>query len=99
MITFKNVSKAFDTLEVLHGFSLHIAPNQIVGVVGPSGSGKTTILKLITGIVRRYEKGAIIVDLGRAEATGDGSGGIAAIRPPSVAPDAQSPRYDGVNSG
>ena len=31
--------------------SLHIAANQIVGVVGPSGSGKTTILKLITGIV------------------------------------------------
>jgi NitT/TauT family transport system ATP-binding protein len=51
MITFQNVSKAFDTLKVLHDLSLHIADNQIVGVVGPSGSGKTTILKLITGIV------------------------------------------------
>ncbi len=52
MITFSNVSKAFDSLEVLRDFSLHIETGQIVGVVGPSGSGKTTILKLITGILR-----------------------------------------------
>jgi NitT/TauT family transport system ATP-binding protein len=51
MITFKNVSKAFGTLKVLHDLSLHIAANQKVGVVGPSGSGKTIILKLIAGIV------------------------------------------------
>jgi NitT/TauT family transport system ATP-binding protein len=51
MITLQNVSKAFDTLKVLHDLSLHIAADQIVGVVGPSGSGKTTILKLIAGIV------------------------------------------------
>jgi len=50
MIRFEKVSKAFDSLEVLRDFSLHIATGQIVGVVGPSGSGKTTILKLITGI-------------------------------------------------
>jgi len=50
VITFEHVSKAFDSLEVLRDFSLHIATGQIVGVVGPSGSGKTTILKLITGI-------------------------------------------------
>ncbi len=51
MITFQNVSKAFDTLKVLHDFSLHIGADQIVGIVGSSGSGKTTILRLIAGIV------------------------------------------------
>jgi len=51
MITFEHVSKAFDSLKVLDDLSLHIAADQIVGVVGPSGVGKTTILKLITGIV------------------------------------------------
>ncbi len=50
MIRFDKVGKAFDSLEVLRDFSLHIATGQIVGVVGASGSGKTTILKLITGI-------------------------------------------------
>jgi NitT/TauT family transport system ATP-binding protein len=51
VITFENVSKAFDTLKVLDDISLHIAAGHIVGVVGPSGVGKTTILKLISGIV------------------------------------------------
>jgi NitT/TauT family transport system ATP-binding protein len=51
VITFENVSKAFDTLKVLDDISLHIADGHIVGVVGPSGVGKTTILKLISGIV------------------------------------------------
>jgi NitT/TauT family transport system ATP-binding protein len=51
MIAFQNVNKAFDTLQVLHDFSLHVAAHQIVGIVGSSGSGKTTVLKLIAGIV------------------------------------------------
>jgi NitT/TauT family transport system ATP-binding protein len=51
MITFQNVSKAFDSLKVLHDVSFHIAADEILGIVGPSGSGKTTILKLITGIL------------------------------------------------
>jgi NitT/TauT family transport system ATP-binding protein len=55
MITFKNVSKAFDSLKIFHDLSLHVAANQIVAVVGPSGSGKTTLLKMVTGIVRPDE--------------------------------------------
>ncbi|NLO27553.1 MAG: ATP-binding cassette domain-containing protein [Actinobacteria bacterium] len=51
MITFQNVSKAFDSLKVFNDLSLHVATGEILGVVGPSGSGKTTMLKLITGIV------------------------------------------------
>jgi NitT/TauT family transport system ATP-binding protein len=51
VITLHEVSKSFDTLKVLHEVSLHVAADQIVGIVGPSGSGKTTILKLITGLL------------------------------------------------
>ena len=40
MITFEHVSKAFDSLKVLDDLSLHIAADQIVGVVGPSGVGE-----------------------------------------------------------
>ncbi|MCS6765925.1 MAG: lipid A export permease/ATP-binding protein MsbA [Candidatus Protistobacter heckmanni] len=32
---------------VLHGFSLRLAPGQLVALVGPSGSGKTTIANLL----------------------------------------------------
>jgi NitT/TauT family transport system ATP-binding protein len=51
VIALDKVSKAFDTLKVLHEVSLHVAADEIVGIVGPSGSGKTTILKLITGLL------------------------------------------------
>jgi NitT/TauT family transport system ATP-binding protein len=51
VIVLDKVSKSFDALKVLHEVSLHVAADEIVGIVGPSGSGKTTILKLITGLV------------------------------------------------
>lgn len=51
MITLQDVSKSFGSLGVLREVSLHVAGDEIVGIVGPSGSGKTTILKLITGLV------------------------------------------------
>ena len=60
MITFDNVSVSFDSLKVFHGLSLHVAANEIVGVVGPSGSGKTTLLKMVTRIVQPDE-GAVTV--------------------------------------
>ena len=60
MIVFEEVSKSFDSLEVLSGLSFHIATGQMVGMVGPSGSGKTTILKLVTGILTP-DKGSVRV--------------------------------------
>ena len=32
---------------ILHGINLHIAPNQIVGIVGGTGAGKSTLLSLV----------------------------------------------------
>lgn len=60
MITFENVSKSFDSLEVFRELSLHVAANEIVAIVGPSGSGKTTLLKMVTGIVQP-DSGSITV--------------------------------------
>jgi NitT/TauT family transport system ATP-binding protein len=50
VIALKNVSKSFDSLEVLRDVSLHVSTDEILGIVGPSGSGKTTILKLVAGV-------------------------------------------------
>ncbi len=51
VITLQNVSKSFASLAVLRDVSLHVAGDEIVGIVGPSGAGKTTILKLVTGLL------------------------------------------------
>ena len=44
-----DVSKSFDTLAVVKGFSTRIQRGDRVGVVGPNGAGKTTLVKLLTG--------------------------------------------------
>jgi NitT/TauT family transport system ATP-binding protein len=51
MIRFEQVSKSFDSLNVLRDLSFRVSTGEILGVVGPSGVGKTVILKLIAGIL------------------------------------------------
>lgn len=46
----KNISKRFDSLEVLHDINLEIGEGEFVVLVGPSGCGKTTTLRLIAGL-------------------------------------------------
>jgi len=40
-----------DSVRVLHGIDLKLAPGQLAMLVGPSGCGKTTLLSIITGIL------------------------------------------------
>jgi sulfonate transport system ATP-binding protein len=44
-----------ETLHVLGGLSLTIAPGEFVSIVGLSGCGKSTLLRLLIGLDREYE--------------------------------------------
>jgi iron(III) transport system ATP-binding protein len=49
-LTFERVGRRFGAAQVLEGFSLEIAPAEVVCLLGPSGSGKTTLLRIAAGI-------------------------------------------------
>jgi iron(III) transport system ATP-binding protein len=51
-LTFERVERAFGARRALDGFSLDIAPAEVVCLLGPSGSGKTTLLRVAAGIER-----------------------------------------------
>ncbi|YCA41806.1 ABC transporter ATP-binding protein [Bacillus sp. JZ8] len=51
MIKFSNVSKGYDSKEVLHSLNLEIKEGEFFILVGPSGCGKTTTLKMINRLV------------------------------------------------
>ncbi len=50
MIEISNVSKSYDSFQVLKGCSASIARGEVVVICGPSGSGKSTLIKTVNGL-------------------------------------------------
>jgi putative ABC transport system ATP-binding protein len=50
MIIATDLSKDFDSLQVVKGVNLDIRKGEFVSIVGKSGSGKTTLLSLLSGL-------------------------------------------------
>src|SRR5436305_10943460 len=61
MITVSQVSKWYDTFQVLKDCSTEVAKGEVVVVCGPSGSGKSTLIKTVNGL-EPFQKGTITVD-------------------------------------
>ena len=61
MITLRNITKSFGTLQVLKGIDIDIAQSEIVSIVGPSGAGKTTLLQIM-GTLDRADSGTVMID-------------------------------------
>lgn len=61
MITVKDITKSFGSLQVLKGIDLHIEKGEVVSIVGPSGAGKTTLLQII-GTLDKPDGGTVVVD-------------------------------------
>jgi iron(III) transport system ATP-binding protein len=51
-LTFERVERRYQSAMALAGFSLDIAPAEVVCLLGPSGGGKTTLLRVAAGIER-----------------------------------------------
>lgn len=51
MIELKNISKNFDSLQVLKDFNISFKKNEISCLFGPSGVGKTTIANIVAKLV------------------------------------------------
>ncbi|MEJ8835122.1 ABC transporter ATP-binding protein [Ramlibacter sp. AN1133] len=49
MIRIADARVAIQNVEVLRGFSLHVAPGTMVGLIGRNGAGKTTVMRTIMG--------------------------------------------------
>ncbi len=60
-LTFEEVGVAFGETQALKGFSLDIAPGEVVCLLGPSGCGKTTLLRAAAGI-ERPTSGRILIN-------------------------------------
>lgn len=45
-----NIHVFYEESHILHGVTLHLEPNEIVGLIGNNGVGKTTLLKSILGL-------------------------------------------------
>ncbi|RXZ84287.1 ectoine/hydroxyectoine ABC transporter ATP-binding protein EhuA [Paenibacillaceae bacterium] len=47
MVRYRNVTKQFGDLQVLHGINFDVKAGEKIALIGPSGSGKTTIGRLL----------------------------------------------------
>jgi branched-chain amino acid transport system ATP-binding protein len=61
MLEIKDLSAGYGQVEVLHGVSLQVGPDEIVALLGSNGAGKSTLNNNISGIFKPTA-GAILFD-------------------------------------
>jgi branched-chain amino acid transport system ATP-binding protein len=53
-LSVRELRAGYGNMEILHGFTLHVARGQSVCLIGPNGAGKSTVLHSIYGFTRIY---------------------------------------------
>jgi ABC-2 type transport system ATP-binding protein len=69
-----DLTKRYDEIQALDGFSLEVADGEIVGLVGHNGAGKTTFVEMVSGLLRP-DSGTVLID-GRPPSAARGQIGI-----------------------
>ena len=54
IIEFKALTKKYGNVVALNNVDLNFPKGKIIGLLGPNGSGKTTMIKVITGLLKKY---------------------------------------------
>lgn len=61
LVRISDLSKYYGQVSALNRVSLTLESGKIIGLLGPNGSGKTTLIKILTGLLNRYD-GEVYVD-------------------------------------
>ena len=61
MLHAKDITKSYESLQILKGIDFNVEKGEIVSIVGASGAGKTTLLQLL-GTLDRPDSGTITID-------------------------------------
>ena len=78
MIEVREISKRFDSLEVLRQVSLNVRPGEVFVVVGPSGGGKSTLLRCLCHL-ETPDEGEILMAGKRIDKTGAEPGSVGMV--------------------
>ncbi|MEG0371431.1 MAG: ABC transporter ATP-binding protein, partial [Clostridium sp.] len=55
ILEIKELTKSYGKVKVLNNINLEVGPNEIIGLLAPNGEGKSTLMKIISGIITRYD--------------------------------------------
>jgi ABC-2 type transport system ATP-binding protein len=61
VLTAIDLTKRYDEIQALDGFSLDVRDGEIVGLVGHNGAGKTTFVDMVSGMLRP-DSGTVLID-------------------------------------
>lgn len=61
LLEIKNLHGGYTHMNVLHGISFQVFPNEIVGLIGLNGAGKSTTIKHVIGLMQA-KKGNVLIN-------------------------------------